>query len=645
MRKNKKTIEKETSIEARPKKTSGSFHFEFLNAQQKNAWQTIEENEITFLIGPAGSAKSFISTAYACSSILTKKQKKILLTRPIVESSRGLGFLPGCQPLSQKIATPSGWTTMGEIKIGDKVIGRDGMPTEVLGIYPKGEKDTYKVTTFDGTSTICCADHLWYTQTREEKNKKQQGKVRVTRDIISDLENGLKHFLPRNEPVHFNKKELPIAPYTLGVLLGDGCFRNNITFTSADQEIVDRVRKEIVGLGVELKQYKDNKEKCKEYNLSSSFKGKKGKRIKITNIETNNFIIYQNAKQASVDIGVAERTLYNRCNKNVTKNKLFYEYKHRDIESKYFNPIKIVVEKLQLTHKKAWEKFIPHEYKYTSIQDRIELLQGILDSDGNISKKGSVSLTTTSEKMVDDFCELVRSLGGKAAVSTYDNRNRVPHYNKNGCPIISKRIAYRIAVSLPDGIMPFALKRKKERYNLFSTQRSKFIAHIEITSIEKSGHENVQCIKVDNPEHLYLTDNFIVTHNTFEEKVNPYITPIYDALDELVGPVGFQRELINKCIQIRPLNYLRGCNFNDAICLMDEAQNNNFKELLLYITRLARNSKMIINGDPAQSDIRDSALMDVVSKLKGLKGVGVIQFTDSAIVRNPLISSILGRLS
>jgi len=227
MRKNKKTIEKETSIEARPKKTSGSFHFEFLNAQQKNAWQTIEENEITFLIGPAGSAKSFISTAYACSSILTKKQKKILLTRPIVESSRGLGFLPG----------------------------------------------------------------------------------------------------------------------------------------------------------------------------------------------------------------------------------------------------------------------------------------------------------------------------------------------------------------------------------------------------------------------------------TFEEKVNPYITPIYDALDELVGPVGFQRELINKCIQIRPLNYLRGCNFNDAICLMDEAQNNNFKELLLYITRLARNSKMIINGDPAQSDIRDSALMDVVSKLKGLKGVGVIQFTDSAIVRNPLISSILGRLS
>lgn len=132
---------------------------------------------------------------------------------------------------------------------------------------------------------------------------------------------------------------------------------------------------------------------------------------------------------------------------------------------------------------------------------------------------------------------------------------------------------------------------------------------------------------------------------SFEEKVNPYITPIYDALDELVGPVGFQREIVNKCIQIRPLNYLRGCNFNDAICLMDEAQNNNFKELMLYITRLAKNSKMIINGDPNQCDISDSALLDVVKRLEGLPGVGIIRFDSSAIVRNPLISQILERLS
>jgi phosphate starvation-inducible PhoH-like protein len=131
---------------------------------------------------------------------------------------------------------------------------------------------------------------------------------------------------------------------------------------------------------------------------------------------------------------------------------------------------------------------------------------------------------------------------------------------------------------------------------------------------------------------------------TFEEKVNPYITPIYDALDELVGPVGFQRELINKCIQIRPLNYLRGCNFNDAVCLSDESQNMNLKELLLYMTRLGRNSKMIINGDPNQCDIKDSGLLHVVNKLEGMEGIGVVRFDASAIVRNPLISQILDRL-
>ena len=96
MRKNRKPTKNQESIEQQPKKTSGSFHFEFLNNQQRNAWQTIEENDITFLIGPAGCAKSFLSSAYACSSILTKKSKKIYITRPIVEAgSEKLGYLPG----------------------------------------------------------------------------------------------------------------------------------------------------------------------------------------------------------------------------------------------------------------------------------------------------------------------------------------------------------------------------------------------------------------------------------------------------------------------------------------------------------------------------------------------------------------------
>jgi len=129
-----------------------------------------------------------------------------------------------------------------------------------------------------------------------------------------------------------------------------------------------------------------------------------------------------------------------------------------------------------------------------------------------------------------------------------------------------------------------------------------------------------------------------------EEKVGPYFTPIFDALDELVGPVGFQRELIAKTMQLRPLAYMRGTNLNDAVCLLDEAQNITYEQMVLYLTRIGRNSKMIINGDPSQSDIRNCCLSNIVDKLEGMEGVGVVRFNPSDIVRNPLIGQILDRL-
>jgi len=620
-------------VEKPVKKSAGNFHIEFKNEQQRKAWQTIEQNEITFLIGPAGSAKSFISSAYACSSILTKRQQKILLTRPIVEAVQSIGFLPGCQPLTQQVLTPTGWTTMGEIKIGDKVIGRDGMPTEVLGIYPKGEKDTYKFTTFDGTSTICCADHLWYTQTREEKNKKQQGKVRVTRDIISDLENGIKHFLPRNEPVHFDKRQLPIAPYTLGVLLGDGhSEKGHVRFASADPEIVERVNNEIETLGLYCQQANKQYSKCWVYTLSSIDGYRQGaKPVKITEVDTNNVYYFSTNREAMK---------FANCKEKALSSRIFYEstvggYKYEKNGEPWVNPISRYLKSYDLFGKKAWDKFIPDDYKYSSVQDRIDILRGLLDTDGSCRERvqDQVNFYTTSLRLAEDVIEIVRSLGGKAKLRSRDRRN------EENRTVIARRISCEVSIAMPENINPFYLKRKANRF------KGKNIANIEIISIEKVGHEKVQCIRVDNPEHLYLTDNFIVTHNTFEEKVNPYITPIYDALDELVGPVGFQREIVNKSIQIRPLNYMRGCNFNDAICLHDEAQNNDFKSLLLYITRLGRNSKMIINGDPYQVDIKNSALMEVINKLEGLPGIGVVRFNKSAIVRNPLISQILDRLA
>ena len=611
------------------------FHLEFKTPAQKMAWAAFDQHDVLFLLGAAGTGKSHLGCAFAISEVLAKRKQTIVLTRPTVEAGgESLGFLPGCQPLTQKIATSSGWTTMGEIKIGDKVIGRDGMPTEVLGIYPKGEKDTYKVTTFDGTSTICCADHLWYTQTREEKNKKQQGKVRVTRDIISDLENGLKHFLPRNEPVHFDKKELSIAPYTLGVLLGDGTYSDgHVRFASADQEIVDRVNDEIKPLGLYCQQAKKQYSQAWSYTLSSVEGYRQGaKPVKITEIDTSNTYYFSTNREAMKFTNCKQRTLSTRVSCGATVD----GYKYEKNGESWVNPVFNCLRNHDLLGKKAWDKFIPDDYKYSSVQDRIDILRGLCDTDGSCRErvKDQVTFYTTSLRLAEDVIEIVRSLGGKAKLRSRDRR---VENNTNFTP---RRISYEVSIQMPEGLNPFYLKRKSERFI------GKDISHVEIVSVEKIGHEEVQCIKVDNPEHLYLTDDFIVTHNSADEKIHPYMLPLFDCMDRCLGKFSPQREIINKSVELAPMCFMRGRTFHDSVCILDEAQNCNFTQLKLFLTRFGENSKVIITGDPMQSDLhpRDRALMNVVDRLSTLKGVGVIQFKSNAIVRHPLIAGILEKL-
>lgn len=127
----------------------------------------------------------------------------------------------------------------------------------------------------------------------------------------------------------------------------------------------------------------------------------------------------------------------------------------------------------------------------------------------------------------------------------------------------------------------------------------------------------------------------------FNEKVDPYITPLYDSLARIVGPAGPQRELINEVIEIAPLAYLRGRTFDDAICILDEAQNCTVAQLKMYLTRLGKNSKMIINGDYTQTDIHNSGLEYVLDKVSRVPGVGSIEFSAENIVRHPIVQAIV----
>lgn len=139
----------------------------------------------------------------------------------------------------------------------------------------------------------------------------------------------------------------------------------------------------------------------------------------------------------------------------------------------------------------------------------------------------------------------------------------------------------------------------------------------------------------------------------FQEKVNPYMMPLYDCMDKLLGKDNPQREIIDKAVEIAPLAYLRGRTFDNAVCILDEAQNTSLMQMKLFLTRLGENSTMIITGDPSQSDLLSNnkysndtyvALSDIVSRLAKVPGIGIVQFKSDSIVRHPLVAKIVDEL-
>jgi phosphate starvation-inducible PhoH-like protein len=131
---------------------------------------------------------------------------------------------------------------------------------------------------------------------------------------------------------------------------------------------------------------------------------------------------------------------------------------------------------------------------------------------------------------------------------------------------------------------------------------------------------------------------------TFSEKTDPYMLPLYDCIQKMV-PKGNMAEQIQSCTEVAPLAYMRGRTFDDSVCILDESQNCTWGQLVLFLTRLGEHSKMIITGDPNQTDIgRDSALMDVVHRLEGVDGIGMVRFSEDCIVRHKLVSEIIKRL-
>jgi len=131
-----------------------------------------------------------------------------------------------------------------------------------------------------------------------------------------------------------------------------------------------------------------------------------------------------------------------------------------------------------------------------------------------------------------------------------------------------------------------------------------------------------------------------------QQKVNPYLRPLFDAMHDMMTFDQLKRFLVNDVIEVVPLAYMRGRTLNNAIVILDEAQNTTPGQMLMFLTRLGHHSKMIVTGDDSQVDLepgQPSGLIDAVQRLRGVAGVEVIRLTESDIVRHRLVQTIVAR--
>jgi PBSX family phage terminase large subunit len=391
------------------------------------------------------------------------KQLRIL-TAPYNESTKDRFFIIADgsiragkeQPLSANLYTPSGVRKMGDIKVGDYVFDRTGHYTKVLAIYPQGMKDIYEITFHDGSKTRCGKEHLWTYSTKKCISNGNRTVYTSTLDnIMKDLERlkdrktmherSGKYVFPLNGCVNFKEQEIDIDPYLLGLLLGDGCFSDGncgISFTNNEKELHDYISSVI-----------------NDYDM-----------------------IYKVSSRTDKHCGVG-----------------YLQVKSRGIKSN----IRLMLEKYKLYGCKSYNKFIPDSYKYNTINVRLDILAGLLNTDGSvhINNRPSISYCSTSKRLVDDVAEIARSLGLFVNTDLAVDKRRIHStHDVYSCTIRVKNFLYNKLSS-----------KHKERLNLNSTKDKNWRL---IKSITYIGEEECQCIYVDNEEHLYLTDDFIVTHNT-----------------------------------------------------------------------------------------------------------------------------------
>jgi phosphate starvation-inducible protein PhoH len=533
------------------------------------------------------------------------------------------------QPLYSKVLTPHGWKFMGEIKIGDDVLTPKGKTSKVNGIFPQGKKHIYEIVFHDGSKTKCCLEHLWEINEPSDWNRRKKGSKKVvnTQYIIDFLrEKEIKKSstnisIDLIEPTKTNAVNLPLDPYLLGCLIGDGCLTTATPkITSKDIELIGKLQ-EIIG---------------EEYDI-------------------------KHCKSSQYD--------YNFVDSLSRKNK--------------FNRITKILVELNLQGKKSYEKTIPPIYLNSGTEQKFNLLKGLLDTDGTVDKRnGTVSLSTTSEILAKQVQEIIWSLGGICKISS-----KIPSYTYDGDKKIGRR-CYNLCITLRNPKELFSLQRKKdlcrETYDELQYRR-------KIKSVNYIGEDEAQCIMIDDEDHLYITDDYIITHNTFialynalkdvldertayekiyivrslvatreigflpgdhEDKSSLYQIPyknmvkyMFEMQDDASFEMLYGNLKTQGTISFWSTSFIRGTTLDNAIVIVDEFQNLNFHESDSIITRIGENSKIIFCGDATQSDLiktnEKNGIIDFMKILRAMPSFDIVEFGIDDVCRSGLVKEYL----
>ena len=410
------------------------------------------------------------------------------------------------------VYTPCGRKKIGDLCVGDSIIGSDGLTYQITGVYPQPKQEIYEITFNDGVKIKTDSSHLWSVSsasTGKNSNSSHRkkslvlstkqmfdgGKIKIkgvgyNKEKVYEVEtyykcpNGNNKWqIPVVEPIRFERNDiLPIDPYLLGLGLGDGSFKNKTIRFSVHKDDYD----EMFGL-----------------------------------FPLNEFKTRINQRGGSINVGTS---LYD----------------------------------LGVERTRSHTKFIPDIYKYSSIENRLAIIQGLMDTDGHCMKSkkgvfGGTEYSTVSEKLADDVTEIIHSLGGIVRRGT-----KIGKYKKEDGTVVECRRVYRLNIKLPNEFNPFRLKRKANEYN----PPKKYKIGRYIKNIEPCGQSETICISVDSPDKLYVTEHCIVTHNTTSTIIASLETGAKKVL--VICPaslkINWQREIA--LYSDRPVFIAEGKNFS-----------------------------------------------------------------------------------